>query len=50
MIWELLHTGTLARWWEWPAFIACVVVLACAPTAIWVIWRTRPRDGGYDGF
>jgi hypothetical protein len=47
MLWELLAKGTLPPL-EFAAFVACCLVLVAGPTAIWLIWITRPRDGGHD--
>lgn len=48
MLWELINHGSL--WpWEWPVFIACALILIAGPTVIWLIWVTRPKDGGHDG-
>jgi hypothetical protein len=44
MLWELVNHGGLSHWWEWPVFIACMLVLVAGPTAIWLImWATNPR-------
>lgn len=43
MIWELIDHGRLAHWWEYLVLVACVLALAAGPTAIWIIWTTRPN-------
>lgn len=49
MLWELIDHGSLAHWWEYPFFVLLMLILVVGPTAIWLIWITRPRNGGHDG-
>ena len=43
MLWQLMDTGRLSRWWDYVLLEACMVVLSAGPILIYQLWPWRKR-------
>ena len=48
MLLELMTSGHLAHWWEYPVFVLAVLTVVAGPTAIRLILLRKPLPGGED--